>query len=292
MKFALTDIVTKDNLVHQGIYFDPAVKGTKAMLWVHGLTGRFYGDTKLMNLFAHHADKGGLGFAAFNNRGHDIVTNIRRINPSNPSEDERVMIGASGEVFAECVQDIEAAIAFLAARGYTQIILVGHSTGANKVCFYAATQNDNRVGGIVLAGPMSDRLSGRCTKETTQKLLAVAKHSIVKGRGDALENFPDFFPATAKRVISLLEPGSEEDIFTYGDTPPLERFSTIKIPMFIVLSERDETADRPIEDIRHVFDTHQSSKNYRSVVIPGANHGYEGKEEEFVSEVVHWVSSV
>ena len=56
----------------------------------------------------------------------------------------------------------------------------------------------------------------------------------------------------------------------------------------MTLAGNDETADRPIETIRKTFDQHAGSKKYTSVVIPDTTHGYEGKEEEFVSTVVNW----
>ena len=57
MTFELVETVTKDKLVHQGIVSVPEKHGKKAILWVHGLTGRFYGDPLLMNLFAETCEK-------------------------------------------------------------------------------------------------------------------------------------------------------------------------------------------------------------------------------------------
>lgn len=58
-QFYLAEIVTKDKLIHQGIFYEPSKKpffakasADKAILWVHGLSGKFYGDVVMMEQFA------------------------------------------------------------------------------------------------------------------------------------------------------------------------------------------------------------------------------------------------
>ena len=93
--------------------------------------------------------------------------------------------------------------------------------------------------------------------------------------------------------MSLYAPGSVEDVFNYMDTKNvLVKFSRIHKPLLVVLSERDEYADRPIEKIRNVFDTHAKSPSYKSIVIPDTNHKYMGKEKEFVHAATSWAASL
>jgi len=261
MKFELAEITTKDRLIHQGIFLRPERAGKKALLWIHGLTGKFYGDPTLMNLFAEECAKNNMAFAAFNNRGHDIISSMRK-------EREYVTIGAGNEIFEESIFDIDAAISYLGHQGFDQIILAGNSTGANKTCYYAGSTQDQRVVGVVLAGPISDRLSVRLNA-----------------------TIPMGF--TAVRVQSLMSPNSTEDVFNYGDeTHVLTTFQNITAPTLVVLAGNDEFVDRPIETIRKAFDTHTGSKQYRSVIIPDATHGYEGKQQELVRTVVDWAAGL
>lgn len=291
--FILVETITKDGLVHQGILSRSSKDTKRALVWVHGLTGRFYGDVELMNMLADACDKEGMAFASFNNRGHDIIAGLRKVDPNEASGYKHVTMGAGMEVFEECVFDIDAALTFLANQGFTQVILAGHSTGANKVCYYAANVPDPRVIGVVLAGPMSDRLSKHTDKENYDNNLAVLKDLIDSGRGDALLTKTHWMPITAKRAWSLLSPNTKEDVFNYGDTKKiLEEFKRISVPKLVVLSENDETADRPVADIRKVFDAHAGSTSYKSVMIPDTTHGYDGKKDIFVSEVMSWVGSI
>ncbi len=293
MKCELAEIVTKDKLVHQGIYFVPKKRAQKAILWVHGLTGRFSGDPKLMNLFAEFSEKHDMGFASFNNRGHDIIASFRKVDPDKPEGYGHVMVGAGMETFEECVLDIDAAISFLTGQGFTEIFLAGHSTGANKVCFYGATKTDPRVAGIVLAGPLSDRLSQQADQFTYQKNLLIIKALIAAGKGDEIQQNRYFFPITPKRAFSLLASNTAEDVFNYGDTTDaLSVVAVIKKPLMVVFAGNDELADRPIETIKQAFDTHTKSKQYMSKIILNTTHGFTGKEQEFVSLVVKWAASL
>lgn len=293
MKFELVEIVTKDLMVHQGIFFAPKKRAQKAILWVHGLTGRFYGDPRLMNVFAQFCEKHHLGFASFNNRGHDMVAGLRKVDTDAPEGYRHVTMGAGMETFEDCVFDIDAAVTFLARQGFTQIYLAGHSTGANKVCYYGATKQDPRVSGVVLAGPISDRLSQQRDKLTYQKNILVAKALIAAGKGDVLQLHRHFFPITPKRALSLLAPNSAEDVFNYGDTTgALGEFSKITTPVLIILSGNDELVDRPVRMIKQAFDRHSKSKQYMSKIIPDTTHGFTGKEKEFVSLVVKWAASL
>ncbi|MCX8008786.1 MAG: alpha/beta hydrolase, partial [Patescibacteria group bacterium] len=137
--FLLEEITTDDGLIHQGLVAYPRDRGNTAIIWVHGLTGTFYGNAKLLKIFAERATNHGMAFGTFNNRGHDMIAGFRKIDQESPKGYTYTTIGAGYEVFEECVCDINAVIQFFVDQGYRKIILVGHSSGANKVCYYAGT---------------------------------------------------------------------------------------------------------------------------------------------------------
>lgn len=292
MHFDLIEIITKDKLVHQGILRRPEKPTKKAILWVHGLTGRFYGDPLLMNVFGGLCDKHGVAFASINNRGHDIITNLKKIDTAAPGGFTRVTGGSGVEVFEESVMDIDAGISYLVGLGYEEVYLAGHSTGANKVCYYAAIKSDRRVAGVILSGPISDRLAQQKDKVHYEKNLLAAKVLVLAGRGDRIQQSASFFPITPRRALSLLTPNSPEDVFTYGDTDkPLRMFARITKPLLVIFGGADESADRPVESIKAVFDKATRSKHYVSRIIAGATHGYTGKERDFATVVVQWAAS-
>lgn len=287
--FSLEEIITSDNLTHQGIFHEPKNPGKKAIVWVHGLTSKFYSDPKLMELFADAGDEHGIGFASFHTRGHDYVTSTHKLDSTNEKGYVYETIGSGVENFTDCTKDIDAMVSFLVARGYTSIVLVGHSTGANKVCYYAGTVPDARVSGVVLAGPMSDRYSAGFDEATNREHRRVMEQKIKEGKGDELLTGYDFFPLTPKRWMSLLAEGSLEDVFNYRDeVGALSTFSAIKIPLLVLFGGNDEHADQPVATIRKAFDAHAKSVAYKSVIVPDADHGFSGKEAVFVNEIVSW----
>ena len=292
-QFYLPEITTKDGLVEQGIFYKPVSPGKKAMLWVHGLTGTFYGDTLIFNELLEASKDLGLGFASFNNRGHDFLTGARKVDKATESGFSHVTIGAGVEKFEDCVFDIDAGISFLESQGFSEIILVGHSTGANKVCYYGGFQKDPRLTGIILVSPASDRLGKDIDKQKLAEDLRMMDELIDKGKGDALVVGKTFFPLTPNRFISLYSPNTNEDVFDYGDqNPKLIFFSALTTPTLVVFGDKDEYLDRAPADVQKIFDSRAKMKNYKSVILSGANHGYEGKETEFAQTLVEWAKSI
>lgn len=296
-QFYLAEIVTEDKLIHQGIFYKPTknpsfakASAGKAILWVHGLTSTFYGSVTLVNEFATSCDNHGIGLASFNNRGHDMITSIRKTNPRSSAGYDRVTIGAGYETFEECVYDIDAGITFLENQGFKEIILIGHSTGANKVCYYQGTKQDPRVSGVILVGPLSDRLGQALDMKKLAHDVKTMQRLVEEGKGDTLVLGYHFFPMTPRRFLSIFSSRSAEDVFDYGDQKPkLNLFSRIKKPVLLVIGEKDENLDRPIESVISVFRSHTTSTRFDSNVIPGALHSFNGKEKEVVQTIIDWV---
>lgn len=292
-RFELTEITTRDNLIHQGIVSVPEKAGTKAVLWVHGLTGKFYGNTALINTLADTFTKHGIAFASFNNRGHDIMTGISTVDPNEPSGKGHLTGGASYERFEDSVHDIDAGVRFLRERGYAHVFLAGHSSGANKVCYYAGTIPDANIAGVILAGPLSDRYSPNVDRAEYENNITTLTMLRGDGKGDSLLTKVNWFPLTADRAWSLIAPNTPEDVFNYGDTEHvLTTFSNITKPTLVIFSGSDEYADRPVRDIQSVFDQKTKAKHYQSVVIPATTHSMEGKEREFANALQSWIASL
>jgi pimeloyl-ACP methyl ester carboxylesterase len=289
--YYLTQITTKDQLIHQGIYFRPArTKSKTAILWVHGLMSNFYGNVEFWDNLTDSCEKSGIGFAAFNNRGHDIVVGIKKRDPRKKSGSIYTLQGASGEKFEDCIKDIEAGVQFLIAQKFSKIILVGHSTGANKVCYYAARKPNPKVVGVVLASPMSDRLIPMGGTKPAQRNLRIMQKFVRQGRGDELMTGYQFCPMTPKRFVSLYQPRSAEDVFDYGDRKPVMKdFSRIQTPLCVMLGEADEYLDRPAREVQSVFDSYTRAISYISIVIPCASHGFKKNEKIFSRLLVQWI---
>jgi len=290
-KYYLTECICKDDVVHQGIYFEPKEKSSLAILYIHGLSSMFSSHISTCDAFSEIGGQMGIGFASFNNRGFGLISGPQKKDVSALTGYTDISGGAGQEIFEDCVLDIDAGITFLGNQGYKQIVLVGRSTGSNKACFYAGTVGDERVTGVVLNSAISDRLSK--SKEEIAKDLPVMKKKIAEGKENELFTGYSFFPMTPKRYVSLYEKGSKEDVFDYGDeNPQMKIFSQIKKPLLIILGEKDEHVDRPVADIVRVFDEKTTSQNYKSLIIPNALHGFEGLEQDLAVTICSWVKTL
>ena len=291
-QFYLTEIVTNDKLIHQGIYFKPRKLSKRAILFIHGLTSTFYAPIQLLEKVVSQCEKEGYGFAAFNNRGHDLIAGIKKVDPLEDKGYSRVNGGAGDEKFEECIYDIDAGIDFLIGQKYSEIILVGHSTGATKVCYYAARKQNKYVKGVVLLSPLSDRLVPTNPEKRRNDLLKINR-LIYSKRGDELLLGYHFFPLTPKRYVSLFTLHSNEDMFDYGDPhPTMKPYIQITKPLLVVFGGADESADRPVEQIKNIFDSYARSKTYTSIIITDALHSFGGKEAEVTRVILRWVSKI
>jgi len=290
-QYYLAQCQTTDELLHQGLYFEPKEKLGTAILYIHGLSSVFHGHMGTCDAFAEVGEKMGIGFASFNNRGFSLISGIQKKDPTALTGIGHVPGGAGQEKFEECVLDIDAGITFLIGQGYENVVLMGRSTGANKACFYAGTVDDPRVVGVVLNSSTSDRLTK--PKEQVEQELISMKKMIAEGKGDELFTGYSFFPMTPKRYISLFEKGSTEDVFDYGDeNPQMKIYAQIKKPLLVIFGEKDEHVDRPVADIIKVFDTKTTSLKYKSVIVQNALHGFENQERELAEIVCSWVKTI
>lgn len=224
----------------------------------------------------------------FNNRGHDQVAKIYT------SKGARLSGGSSHEKFTDSVDDIDGAIAFVKQNGGKRVFLVGHSTGCQKSAYWARKRGKG-IEGIILLAPISDyaatvMLDGR---DKIARAMRYAKALIKKGRRHELLPERIWSPsllADAQRFVSLYSGTGPEEIFTYWEpkrrTSPL---SKVKLPILVVLAEKDQYADRTAENLYEWFLEHIYEGEVH--IVPGADHGFKGEEHEVAKLIRSWASS-
>ena len=113
------------------------------MLCIHGSGRNFY--TPATANMANDLRNRGYAALTLNTRGHDTVWVDRQTG---------VAEGNAYEILDTGRQDLRAGIDYLASREYRRIGILGHSMGAVKVAYYAATENDDRVAAVVPVSPV------------------------------------------------------------------------------------------------------------------------------------------
>ena len=263
---SLARIETRDGVFLDGIVAEPRRRPRTALVWVHGLGSVFSSGQPLTEALATRLNAAGIGYFKFNNRGHDVVAGRGQH-----------LAGAAFERFGQSVADIRAMVAFAGKRGYRRVILAGHSTGANKVLYYAARARDRRVSGLILLGPISDvaaeakRLGGG---ELRRRVAAAER--IAKRDPWALVP-PAWGYWSARRYVSLYKPGENEDVFPYYR--PRARWTvlrSVRLPIAAIVGSRDEFLDRPPQEVIEAFRRNaRRARSFTGSVVPGARHNFQ-----------------
>ena len=116
MRTQLVSIPT-DTLPLEGALHEPDGKATGAVLFFHGNTMNFYvGASRFLPPVLTRL---GLTCLAFNRRGHDILS----------TRHSRIAVGGAFQFTHEAIDDNRTAAAWLAARGFSHPVVIGHSNG-------------------------------------------------------------------------------------------------------------------------------------------------------------------
>jgi alpha-beta hydrolase superfamily lysophospholipase len=292
MRVDLQTIETKDGVRLTGMVAWPKRRRSEVgVVWVHGLSSTFYANLLRTETLAKQVSALGLPLAVFNTRGHDIVHRMKRKKRSR----RFAFGGAAFEIFRDSIHDIRAVIDFLYAKGYKRIVLVGHSTGANKALYYTHKGNDRRIKGVALLSPLSD-IAGdfRGREKELHRLLRVAKQWIARGDGDQLLPETDFgYLISARRFVSMYTPGGAEDVFPYALKPGnWKELKGVRVPMLVALGEHDEWLDRAPMDLLSLFQQHAvHARSFHGILISETDHGFHGAEQECAHVISTWIQS-
>lgn len=278
----LTKIKTRDGITLDGIYVAPKQKAKTALIWIHGLTSYFYSSQTLIRELSTLCSKNGIGYFKFNTRGHDLIVRGQK---------KHLLLGTLFERFEDCIFDIRGMIDVAKSLGYKDIILAGHSTGANKIVYYLYKTRDKRVRSLMLLGGLNDIVAEtkRVGKKNFKKTLQLAKKL-------ARKNPCTFFMSkgflfTPRRYLSLHTPATSEDVFPYyNPRANWKELKSVRAPIAVIIGSKDESLDRPAKKLVEIFSKNaKSTKSFSGIIVKGANHGFYKKEKELAGEIINWI---
>ena len=236
------------------------------IVFVHGMGSNFYKST-LKKAFLDVAPALGFAILSFNNRGAERGT-----------EDEK---------FRTCLADLDAVVLFAKRHGFKQLVLVGHSTGCQKIVFWQAKRRCRMVKGLALLAPADDynvlRRDLGCWFEAK---VAWARKQKTEGRGDRL--VPGLYERfTAERFLSVADPRREEaNVFRYDGA--LTQFSRVKTPMMAVFGENEEFAVLNPSKMLDILTQKTKSTGFETRLIPETGHGFKQCEAAVAVTVCDW----
>jgi pimeloyl-ACP methyl ester carboxylesterase len=295
----LVSFRSSDKLRLPGLLYESRQPTGDAAIYLHGNGDASVFYSERTNVVATALTRRGIAWLPFNNRGAHMLKRFTRVRNG---EEESVTIGMAHELIADCIHDIDGAAAFLRRRGFRRIFLIGHSTGANKICVYNAARPRNRFAGFILlaggddTGLYYDSLGPR----GFERVLTRARLAVEAGRGRELVP-----PSVTPFVISwaslydTMNPDGDYNVFPFLEvlrglglsTVPLFRhLRTLRKPTLVVYGSEDEFCFDDVEGCVDVFrDAVRDRDNFDFRMIEGVNHSFDGKHGELGALMADWM---
>ena len=277
----LVDFTTSDGLRLHGFLTVPKKRTGVCVVYVHGMTGNFYCHA-LTRRIGEAANAAGFAFLSINTRGQDCVACIPKTNG------KRVTIGTAFERFEDCVMDIRAAVGLARRSGFRQVVLVGHSTGCQKIAYYQHKIKDRSVTALVLLAPADDYAVAREELGNRWSVVLEKARRVVRRRAldEPRKEFKHF---SARRFLSTADlRNPEARVFRYDG--PLREFSSIRAPILAVFGNAEQYAPKPVAECLELLGRRTRSRLFSKRLVPG-NHSFAGHEALVGREIVLWLRS-
>lgn len=283
-----------DGVPLAGLLFEPKRKSQRVVIFLHGTGGSSVFESKRTNVLAAEFIRAGVAYFPFNNRGAHVM---RRAGDG--------MIGCAYERIRDCVPDIDGAVRELRRRGYRDITLAGHSTGANKIAVYDHYKPRNFIKRYVLlgggddAGLLYEELGPRRFRAALKK----AREMIRARRGDELVP-PSIhkLPMSWKAFYDMANPDGDYNVFPILEAmrglrlsrrPRFRYLLAIRKPALFLYGENDEYCiESASRTVAVLADALGPKPNMELAILADADHGFGGWEGELAEVIVQWNAGV
>ena len=272
MKTQLIQIQT-DNIPIDGAFHEPDgpaeyIKG--AALYFHGNTMNFY--TGGARFLPPALTQLGLAVLAFNRRGHDVLT----------TRMSRAAEGGAFQTTAQAIADNRFAAQWLAARGFPNPVIMGHSNGGMLSTRHVADHPHTPALVLLSAGRGGTRQD---TSGGAEKLFAVGKRDeltakarelVAAGRGRELMFMPGWWYVISAE--SFLD-----RIVSVPDTIALA--PQIKCPVLAIRGDQEDRDRYPAEEFQ------QACGGPCEVnIVANCDHFYNDREDHVAGIVSAWLA--
>ena len=284
-KGELIEFPTQDGFLLHGLLIGKRTR--TCIICLHGMTSNFYSASKRNAEIAKKLAGGGISVFAINTRGHDLVSSLPYKKPGRWGK----IVGTDYERFEDCTYDISGAMKALSEIGFRRFILLGSSTGCQKITYYQWKKSDRRVIGLILLSPGDDyNINRKCLGRKFDSVVSHCKLLVKRGHGLKTDDeIPLGFGA--KRFLSFANPANAEArLFNYdGD---MREFSKIKVPVCAVFGSDDESLVKSAEEYSEILKERTNSRDFVHTTINGAGHSFRGYEDKVAGIVADFASKI
>ncbi len=253
-----------------GLYYEPPGGASAGgVLLFHGNTMNFY--IGALRFLPPALTKLGFACLAFNRRGHDILS----VRNSRAAE------GAAFQLTREGIEDNRIAARWMAARGFDDPVVIGHSNGGMLGVRHVVDHPETRALILLSAGRggptsvQSGGTEGLLSGDRFDEISAQARSLVAAGRGRQLMLVPGWWYAiTAESFIDRLT--------EVPDTIALA--PQVKCPILCIRGDKENRDRYPAEE----FQRHATAP-CEVAIIRNSDHFYNGCESDVIEAVVSWL---
>jgi pimeloyl-ACP methyl ester carboxylesterase len=270
VKTTLVSIPT-DTVALDGAWHEPDGVAAGAVLLFHGNTMNFYQGAP--RFLPPALTRMGFACIAFNRRGHDIL-GIR---------DSRAARGAAFQTYAEAIEDNRIAAAWLAARGFPDPVVIGHSNGGTLAVRHVAEHPRTRALALLSAHCGGKNMvllaskAGLLARHRLEEMTREARTKVREGNGKDLMLLPGWWYVTsAASFVDALDNCPEV----------LELAPRISCPVLYVRGDREPRDLYPAEAFARL-----SGGPCSVQIVPDCDHFYAGREDAVSTIVCSWLAN-
>lgn len=284
-----------DRAILSGLLYEPRRRTRRVAVFLHGTGGASIYDSNRTNLLAEEFLRRGMAWFPFNNRGAHLMRRIR----IHGSRRRSVGGGMAWELIRDSVHDIDGAARMLRSRGYRELYLIGHSTGANKIAVYDYYRKRNPFQRYILLGGADD------VGLTYEQLGARRFHAALKRAGerrrseDLVPKSISKLPMSWRSLHDMINPDGDYNVFPFLEVMRGLRLSRrrrfrhvrgIRKLTLAIYGQRDEYFFGDVARCVEILaDAVRPKPNFEFAIMKGADHGFRGYERELGALMAEWL---
>ena len=282
-----------DGIKLDGLLYTSKNKTEDIILSIHGMGSNCM--KKRETTIAKFANENNIDYFCFNNRGSELVKYIRRYTEGKR---EKELGGTSFEDVLEGYEDITGAIIKLKELGYKNIYLQGHSLGCTKIVYTYNELKDeqddmvNDIKGIILNSLIDiPRALKVYLRDNFNKYLEYAEEKEKNGQKDEMMPQEAFIhPISVKTFLRYARDYQDINFANFGEDKELRILNNIDVPLFMRWGNVNEMIVQMPEELVDLMNKCITNPNKDIYYIDGANHSYEGKEEELAKQIMAFIN--
>lgn len=284
---------TEDGVELFGLLHTPENETDEIVIYVHGLTSSC--TKKREDIFAEEYTNSNIAFFGFNNRGAEIIT---RLNQKIDGMPQKQYFGAAYEDVLDSYYDVKAAICEMIKLGYKKIYLKGHSLGCLKVAYTYNKLLKNgeqdilsKIKAVLLLSMVDIYDLSRNEEKNFYKNFEIAESKEKEEQlnyliMDAIVGAP----ISVKTYLRYYKYNDEISFPRYADYKyDYKELNNISCPIFMRWGNVNETIVQTAEDLVKIVNDNIINKVKDIGYIDGANHSYNGKEIEIVTQEIKFI---